>query len=140
MHKCCGSRPDMGGTAGESWAQFAPRVTRVALPVDSLALLLIAQRPRAHGSEAAGEPMNRSGLAHAIGVSVAVQRALRVTRPLLGAAPFFDHAGSAREVVAPGLQVIMGAFDASLEECSYGSSASRSRAARWRQSALSDNA
>jgi hypothetical protein len=60
-------------------------------------------------------PMNRSELTHAIGVSVAVQQALRVTGRLLGAVPFFDHAGSAREVVAPGLQGIMGAFDASLE-------------------------
>jgi hypothetical protein len=60
-------------------------------------------------------PMNRSELTHAIGVSVAVQPALRVTGRLLGAVPFFDHAGSAREVLAPGLQVIMGAFDASLE-------------------------
>jgi hypothetical protein len=60
-------------------------------------------------------PMNRSELAHAIGVSARLTSNLRVTGRLLGAINLFDHAGLPREVVAPGLQLVMGAFDASLE-------------------------
>ena len=60
-------------------------------------------------------PMNRSELTHAIGASARLHANLRVTGRLLGAVTLFDHAGSAREIVAPGLQLVMGALDASLE-------------------------
>ncbi|MET0387519.1 MAG: hypothetical protein ABW321_16230 [Polyangiales bacterium] len=60
-------------------------------------------------------PMNRSELTHAIGVSATVHPNLHVTGRLLGAVTLFDHAGAAREIVAPGLQFIAGAFDAALE-------------------------
>ena len=60
-------------------------------------------------------PMNRSELTHAIGASARLHANLRVTGRLLGAVNLFDHNGAAREVVAPGLQLVMGAFDASLE-------------------------
>jgi hypothetical protein len=60
-------------------------------------------------------PMNRSELSHAIGVSAPLQENLRVTARLFGAVPLFDHAGASREIVAPGLQLIAGAFDAALE-------------------------
>jgi hypothetical protein len=60
-------------------------------------------------------PMNRSELTHAIGASARLHANLRVTGRLLGAVNLFDHNGAAREVVAPGLQLGMGALDASLE-------------------------
>jgi hypothetical protein len=60
-------------------------------------------------------PMNRSELSHAIGASAALHEHLRVTARLIGAVPWFDHGGAAREIVAPGLQVIAGMFDAALE-------------------------
>jgi len=60
-------------------------------------------------------PMNRSELTHAIGVSAALHANLRVTGRLLGAVHVFDHAGTAREIVAPGLQLILGKFDLALE-------------------------
>jgi hypothetical protein len=61
-------------------------------------------------------PMNRSELMHAIGVSASVHPNLRVTGRLLGAVTLFNHAGYAREVIAPGLQFISGAFDFSVEQ------------------------
>jgi hypothetical protein len=60
-------------------------------------------------------PMNRSELTHAIGVSAALHPNLRATARLFGAANVFDHRGTAREIVAPGLQLIAGAFDLALE-------------------------
>jgi hypothetical protein len=60
-------------------------------------------------------PMNRSELTHAIGVSAALHANLRVSGRLIGAVHVFDHSGSAREIVAPGLQLILGAFDVALE-------------------------
>ena len=60
-------------------------------------------------------PMNRSELAHAIGASARLHPNLRVTARLLGAINLFDHNGEAREVVAPGLQLVTGVLDASLE-------------------------
>jgi hypothetical protein len=60
-------------------------------------------------------PMNRSELSHAIGASAPIHENLRLTGRLFGAVPLFDHAGAAREIIAPGLQVIAGAFDAGLE-------------------------
>jgi hypothetical protein len=60
-------------------------------------------------------PMNRSELAHALGASVQLHPNLNVTGRLLGAVTVADHSGAAREVVAPGLQLVFGAFDASLE-------------------------
>jgi hypothetical protein len=60
-------------------------------------------------------PMNLSELSHAIGASAAISDNLRVTTRLLGALPWFDHAGAAREIIAPGLQLIAGVFDVALE-------------------------
>ena len=60
-------------------------------------------------------PMNRSELAHAIGASATIHPNVRLTARLLGAVNVFDHNGSAREVMAPGLQLVLGALDASLE-------------------------
>jgi len=60
-------------------------------------------------------PMNRSELAHAIGASARLHENVRVTARLLGAVNMFDHNGSPREVFAPGLQLVTGALDASLE-------------------------
>jgi hypothetical protein len=60
-------------------------------------------------------PMNRSELTHAIGVSAAVHPQLHVTGRLIGAVTLFNYAGAAREIVAPGLQFIAGAFDVALE-------------------------
>lgn len=60
-------------------------------------------------------PMNRSELAHALGASAKLHPNVRVTARLLGAVNAFDHNGVAREVVAPGMQLVTGAFDASLE-------------------------
>jgi hypothetical protein len=60
-------------------------------------------------------PMNRSELEHSIGASARVHANLALTGRLLGAVTMFDHAGAAREIVAPGLQLIFGAFDAALE-------------------------
>jgi hypothetical protein len=60
-------------------------------------------------------PMNRSELTHAIGVSVRALESLHVTGRLFGAVTLFNHDGVAREVVAPGLQFISGVFDAALE-------------------------
>jgi hypothetical protein len=67
------------------------------------------------GPEPIVNPMNKSELTHAIGASFALRPSLRVTGRWMGATTLFDHAGAAREIVAPGLQLIMGAFDASLE-------------------------
>lgn len=61
-------------------------------------------------------PMNRSELTHAIGFSASVHPNLRVTTRLLGAVTLFNHAGYAREVLAPGLQLIAGAFDFTFEQ------------------------
>jgi hypothetical protein len=60
-------------------------------------------------------PMNQSELTHAIGVSASVHPNLRVSGRLLGAVHVFDHKGRTREILAPGLQLIAGAFDVSLE-------------------------
>jgi hypothetical protein len=60
-------------------------------------------------------PMNRSELAHAIGASAPLHPNVNLTGRLLGAVTVADHSGAAREVVAPGLQLVLGAFDASLE-------------------------
>jgi hypothetical protein len=61
-------------------------------------------------------PMNRSELTHSIGVSASVHPNLRLTGRLLGAVTLFNHAGAAREIIAPGLQLIAGAFDIALEQ------------------------
>jgi hypothetical protein len=61
-------------------------------------------------------PMNRSELTHAIGFSASVHPNLRLTGRLLGAVTLFNHGGAAREIVAPGLQLIAGAFDFALEQ------------------------
>jgi hypothetical protein len=60
-------------------------------------------------------PMNRSELTHAIGASAKLHANLRATGRLLGAINVFDHNGAPREVIAPGLQLVLGAFDASVE-------------------------
>lgn len=60
-------------------------------------------------------PMNRSELEHAIGGSLRLHPNLQATTRLLGAVSLFDHRGQAREVLAPGLQFIAGAFDAAIE-------------------------
>jgi hypothetical protein len=60
-------------------------------------------------------PMNRSELTHAIGVSAHVFGSLHATGRLFGAVTLFNHDGIAREIFAPGLQIIDGIFDASLE-------------------------
>lgn len=67
------------------------------------------------GPEPIVNPMNMSELTHAIGASVGLRPNLRVTGRWMGAVTLFDHGGAPREIVAPGLQLIMGAFDASLE-------------------------
>jgi hypothetical protein len=61
-------------------------------------------------------PMNRSEFTHSLGFSASVHPHLRVTGRLLGAVTLFNHAGTAREIVAPGLQFIAGAFDFALEQ------------------------
>jgi hypothetical protein len=61
-------------------------------------------------------PMNRSELTHSVGFSASVHPNLRVTGRVLGAVTLFNHAGFAREIVAPGLQFIAGAFDVALEQ------------------------
>lgn len=61
-------------------------------------------------------PMNRSELAHSVGFSALVHANLRVTGRLIGAVTLGNHSGSAREIVAPGLQLVMGAFDFALEQ------------------------
>jgi hypothetical protein len=61
-------------------------------------------------------PMNRSELSHAVGFSASVHPNLRVTGRLLGAVTLFNHAGYAREIIAPGLQFISGAFDFAVEQ------------------------
>jgi hypothetical protein len=91
---------------------------------DSVALLAqfaygraLAATP-AHHHAAPGpivNPMNHSELTHALGLSAALHPSLRVTARLLGAVHVFNHTGSAREVVAPGLQIIAGVFDLALE-------------------------
>lgn len=73
-----------------------------------------------HGHHAMGpapivNPMNKSELTHAFGVSYAVRPVLRVTARWLGAVTVADHAGVARQIIAPGLQWISGAFDAAIE-------------------------
>ena len=60
-------------------------------------------------------PMNRSELSHAIGASARIHDNLRVTGRLIGAVNLFDHNGAPRELVAPGLQLVLGPLDASLE-------------------------
>jgi len=60
-------------------------------------------------------PMNRSELAHALSASAQLHPNLNLTGRLLGAVTVADHRGAAREVVAPGVQLVFGAFDASLE-------------------------
>ncbi|MEY4580560.1 MAG: hypothetical protein RL701_5263 [Pseudomonadota bacterium] len=60
-------------------------------------------------------PMNASELAHALSASARLHPNIQATGRLLGAVTLFDHAGAAREIIAPGLQLIMGAFDAALE-------------------------
>jgi hypothetical protein len=61
-------------------------------------------------------PMNRSELTHSIGFSASVHPNLRVTSRLIGAVTLGAHNGFAREIVAPGLQFIVGAFDFALEQ------------------------
>lgn len=61
-------------------------------------------------------PMNRSELSHAIGFSASVHPNLRVTGRLLGAVTLANHAGYAREIIAPGLQLVSGAFDFAIEQ------------------------
>jgi hypothetical protein len=61
-------------------------------------------------------PMNRSELTHSVGFSASVHPNLRVTGRLIGAVTLFNHAGTAREIIAPGLQFIVGAFDFALEQ------------------------
>lgn len=61
-------------------------------------------------------PMNRSELTHAIGLSASVHPNLRLTGRLLGAVTLGSHDGAAREILAPGLQFIAGAFDFALEQ------------------------
>jgi hypothetical protein len=60
-------------------------------------------------------PMNRSELSHSIGVSAALHERMYVTGRLIGAVTLFNHDGAPREIVAPGLQLIAGAFDVALE-------------------------
>ena len=60
--------------------------------------------------------MNRSELSHSVGLSARVHPSLHVTGRLLGAVTLFSHAGTAREIVAPGLQFVVGAFDFALEQ------------------------
>lgn len=60
-------------------------------------------------------PMNRSELEHAVGASARVHPNLAITGRLLGAVTLFQHDGASREILAPGLQLLFGAFDASLE-------------------------
>ena len=60
-------------------------------------------------------PMNKSELTHAFGVSYAVRPILRVTARWLGAVTVADHSGEPRQIIAPGLQLISGAFDAAIE-------------------------
>jgi hypothetical protein len=61
-------------------------------------------------------PMNRSELSHSVGFSASVHPNLRLTGRLIGAVTLFNHAGAAREIIAPGLQLIVGAFDFALEQ------------------------
>lgn len=77
----------------------------------------LASSAHAHHSGPAPivNPMNRSELTHAVGLSARVHPHLHVTGRLLGAVTLFNYAGAAREIVAPGLQFITGAFDLALE-------------------------
>lgn len=61
-------------------------------------------------------PMNRSEFTHSVGLSALVHPNLRLTGRLIGAVTLFNHSGAAREIVAPGLQFIAGAFDFALEQ------------------------
>jgi hypothetical protein len=61
-------------------------------------------------------PMNHSELTHAVGLSASVHPNLRLTGRLLGAVTLGAHDGAAREILAPGLQFIAGAFDFALEQ------------------------
>jgi hypothetical protein len=98
----------------------------VAWQHDGLTLITQLAYGRALGSASAHNhadgpapivnPMNRSELTHAIGFSASVHPNVRVTSRLLGAVTLFDHAGYTREIVAPGLQFIAGAFDFALEQ------------------------
>jgi hypothetical protein len=74
-----------------------------------------------HAAHSAGpwpivNPMNRSELTHSVGFSASIHPNVRVTGRLLGAVTLFNHAGTAREIFAPGLQLIAGAFDVALEQ------------------------
>jgi hypothetical protein len=60
-------------------------------------------------------PMNRSELTHAFGVSTALHPNLRIMARWLGAVHVFDHTGSSREIIAPGLQIVAGTFDLTFE-------------------------
>lgn len=61
-------------------------------------------------------PMNRSEFTHSVGFGALVHPNVRVTGRLIGAVTLFNHAGAAREIIAPGLQFISGAFDVALEQ------------------------
>jgi hypothetical protein len=71
-----------------------------------------------HEAQAAGpivNPMNRSELEHALGVAYAVHPAVRLTGRALGAVPIAANDGQARQVLAPGLSLLFGPIDVSLE-------------------------
>jgi hypothetical protein len=59
-------------------------------------------------------PMNASELEHALGLSYSLHPNLSVTGRWLGAIPLEDE-GTARQILAPGLQLVAGALDSALE-------------------------
>lgn len=60
-------------------------------------------------------PMNASELGHALGVAYAVHPAVRLTGRALGAVPVAARDGQPRQVLAPGLTLLFGPIDVSLE-------------------------
>lgn len=77
-----------------------------------------SQHHHHHDTHAVGpivNPMNTSELGHALGVAYAVHPAVRLTGRAMGAVPIAARDGQARQVLAPGLTLLFGPIDVSLE-------------------------